>query len=323
MQEKTLPGQHSLSKTLRAIHRIFVVVDKKTEKEKKAFLKTFKALATKDFTKAWQYILKQDNAFVDEGLDMASPVVLFQNYALPAYIGKKDHGVMFCKGLVIGLKLVLPGNANMSYRLDFATDEKDPEKDKRLHLNFEIYDGEEKYPICILLRFSTGRYGFSQQDYQKCLLDPAKMLAFLEIIKVKFWLKMTLGKTWVDRAAQAALVPQVNNVELPAQQLMAFVKGDAPYAFDTVKNYICSLLPGDVGKARLNLCRNEQELFRCINERPPIRANMRHDIFVRIAEKDDSGILLSGLHHLKDAVQADSDQRIDSEQPPVQIRPLM
>ena len=38
MQEKTLPGQHSLSKTLRAIHRIFVVVDKKTEIEKKAFL---------------------------------------------------------------------------------------------------------------------------------------------------------------------------------------------------------------------------------------------------------------------------------------------
>ena len=46
-------------------------------------------------------------------------------------------------------------------------------------------------------------------------------------------------------------------------------------------------------------------------------------IFVRIAEKDASGTLLSGLHHLKDAVQADSDQRIDSEQPPVQIRPLM
>ena len=74
---------------------------------------------------------------------------------------------------------------------------------------------------------------------------------------------------------------------------------------------------------RLNLCLNEQELFQCVNERPPIRANMRHDIFVRIAEKDASGTLLSGLHHLKDAVQADSDQRIDSEQPPVQIRPLM
>ena len=173
------------------------------------------------------------------------------------------------------------------------------------------------------MRFSTGRYGFSQQDYQKCLLDPAKMLAFLEIIKVKFWLKMTLGKTWVDRLAQAELLPQGNHVELPSQQLMAFVKGDVPYDFETVKNYICSLLPGDMGKMRINLCRNEQELFQCINERPPIRANMRHDIFVRIAEKDASGILLSGLHHLQDAVQADSDQRIDSEQPPVHTRSLM
>ena len=54
MQEKTLPGQYSLSKTLRAMHRIFVVVDKKTEKEKKEFLKTFKALASKDFKQAWR-----------------------------------------------------------------------------------------------------------------------------------------------------------------------------------------------------------------------------------------------------------------------------
>ena len=78
-----------------------------------------------------------------------------------------------------------------------------------------------------------------------------------------------------------------------------------------------------MGKARLNLCRNEQELFQCLNQRPPIRANMRYDIFVRISEKDASGTLLSGLHHLKEAVHADSDQRIDSEQPPVQTRSLM
>lgn len=317
MQEKTLPGQYSLSKTLDVLHKVFVVVDKKSTQEKKEFLKKFKKLAVQDFSQAWRYVLEQEKKFVDAGHDMVSPIILFQQYKLPAYIGKKNHGVMFCEGLVIGLKLPLHGKANMSYRLDFATDDKDPDKDKRLHLNFEIYDGEEKYPICILLRFSTGRYGFTQQDYQACLQDPSKMLAFLEIIKVKFWLKMTLGKTLVDHAEQERdVAPPDAQLARPEQQLLAFVKGEPHYDFTVLKNYISSLLPSDMGKARLNLCRNEQALLLCLQERPPIRANTRFDIFVRIAEKDTSRTLLSGLHHQKDAVQADSDQRIDSEQPP-------
>lgn len=57
-----------------------------------------------------------------------------------------------------------------------------------LHVNFEVFDGKDKYPICVPLYFSTGRYGFSQKDKQAALKNEKKKLALLECTKMKFWL---------------------------------------------------------------------------------------------------------------------------------------
>jgi len=58
-------------------------------------------------------------------------------------------------------------------------------------------------------------------------------------------------------------------------------------------------------------------LDECINKKPVIRSRVRDSIFVHISENDDTGRLLSGLHHNHDVEPLiDSETREDSEQPP-------
>ena len=314
MQEKSLVGHHSLSNTLKLLNKAFVVIDKKSPKEKKQFAKRFSELAVTDYKKAWNHLEKQTDEWQEEALDMLSPITLFQRYQLSPYIGKKDHGVMFCKDIVIGLKLDLGNGDNISYRLDFAHDE-DPTKNKLLHLNVELYHAKEKYPICVLLNFSTGRFGFSLKDKQDCMENENKLHALLEITKVKFWLKMTMGHTLVTRMRQPAN-PQPPHGDIPAEQLMLFVTGDNKYDFDIIKEYLCSLLPKDTGKLRVRGCQDELSLLRCLIEKSHIRAQALQSIFIKIAEKDETHRLLPGLEYLYDIDLADSEQRIHSDQAP-------
>jgi len=307
MKEVTLAGLKSLTSTLSLINKIFIVLHKKTELEKEKFLNEFKKLASSNFKSAWKYIIEQADSFSDNQFDIVNPVILFQTYGIPPYIGEIDHGVMFCKEMVIGLKLKLGGNANISYRLDF-------DLKKRLHINFEIYDNKDKYPVCIRLDFSTGRYGFSQADKKSCLQDDDKMIAIMELTKVKFWLKMTIGNTLASMARQNQNNPKLNDTTLPNEQLLAFVQGKDDYSFDTVKNYVSSLLL-PYGKKKISTCCTEQALLQCISEKPMIRSKVHHDIFGIFSKQDASSRLLSGLHHVYNVEQVDSDTKKDSEEP--------
>ena len=313
-REKTLAGHHSLTKTIAVMHRAFIVIQGKSDTEKKDFFKKFKEYFEKDVAKAWNSLMGQAKKFEEVGHDVVCPLTLFQHYDVPAYIGEKEEGVLFCKGMVIGLKLKLGDYANMSYRLDF-------DLEKRLHINFEVfgYKDKSKYPICVMLNFSSGRFGFAQKDKQDCLQDEDKMLALLECTKTKFWLKMTMGKTLADMQ-RVNHVHQQDDGLLPKDQLLAFIQGDARYHFATVKDYVCDLMPVDKGQARIRGCQTEQALLQCMNERPIIRSEARYDIFVRITEKDPDHRLLKGLEHMKTVALADSDQRIDSEQPPTLVK---
>jgi len=163
MKEFVLKGEYSLTKTLRAINQAFIVLNRYSDADKKMFLRAFVKVAKKDPAQAWKEVLRLTEKFPDDHLDVVNPMILFETYGLPAYIGEKDHGLLFCKNMIIGLKLSLGGTANISYRLDFDGDEN--KKDcKLLHLNFEIYDGTEQFPICAKFFFSTGRFGFSLKD---------------------------------------------------------------------------------------------------------------------------------------------------------------
>ncbi len=311
MKEFLLNGPQSLTETLDLLNKIFVVVDNKTDKNKKSFLKQFKELVkNKSEKKAWDYVREQAVPFNHPNLTIVDPTVLFQNCKLSPYIGEKDHGVMFCKGMVIGLKLKLDDNANISYRLDF-------DLDKWLHINFEIFDGENRYPFCIPLNFSTGRYGFSQKDKESCENDGDKKIALLQLTKVKFWLKMTIGYTLSTMNQQPRNAPQQHDDQIMEKQLFSFLQGRGDYSFDSIKEHIVNMLPGAKGKHEIIMCENEQALLECINKKPAIRTKVRNSIFVHISENDDSGRLLSGLHHNYDVEPfIDSETRDDSEQPP-------
>lgn len=312
MKEKSLKDQYSLSVTLSTIHKAFIVLNSQSKKEKKSFFKKYIELFEKDYVKAWRYVTDHANAFQHAGHDVLCPVTLFRNYEIPAYIGDIDHGVLFCKGMVIGLKLPLNDKANVSYRLDFALD-------KLLHLNFEVYDGKDKYPICVPLYFSTGRYGFSQKDKQAALKEENKMRSLLECTKMKFWLKMTIGKTLADmRLPQDA--SQHHDDTIPQKQLLAFIQGSEAYDFDTLKEYIRNLLPTDTGKTRIMSCQTEKDLIKCMIDKPFIRSKTRHDMFMYLSKQDSKHRLLSGLHHMDEVDVVDSEQRIDSEEESVGMK---
>ena len=144
-----------------------------------------------------------------------------------------------------------------------------------------------------------------------------KKLALLELMKVKFWLKMTIGYTLSIMNQQVRGAPQQHYEQVIEKQLLSFLQGRGGYSFDSIKDYIISILPGAKGKDAIMLCGDEQALLECINKKPVIRSRVRDSIFVHISENDDTGRLLSGLHHNHDVEPLiDSETREDSEQPP-------
>lgn len=310
MNEFLLKPDQSLMVSLSFLNKLLIVLDNKSPSEKKSFLKQFKQHAEKEPQKAWNYLCKQAQFNHDQDHVLIDPAELFQRHQLTPYIGTKNHGVMFCKKMVIGLKLDLNDTANISYRLDF-------DETKKLHLNFEIFDGRDQYPFCIPLKFSTGKFGFTLTDKNACIGNSSKEDALLELTKVKFWLKMTIGYTLSCIAQQPGNPPRQNDQNTVEEQLLSFIQGEDDYDFNTVKNYVISLLPGDAGKEKIRMCLNEQDLLTCINHKPNIRAKVRDGIFDHIAGYDESKRFLSGRHHNDDVEQkVDSDTKISSEEPP-------
>ncbi len=311
MKEFVLKGDNSLTQTLALMNKLIASLQEAKSNKKNDFLTHFKKNVKTSCDEAWSYICKQADSFDPQERDMVDHTVLFQTYQLPVYLGKKDHGVMFCKNMVIGLKLELDDGASVSYRLDF-------DNEKKLHINFEIFCGrDEKYPFCIPIYFSTGRYGFSLEDKASCKNNPSKELVLLELMKVKFWLKMTIGHSLAVMIKEQKTSLEQND-ELPMeQQLLAFIQGQKHYSFDSVRKYVMTLLPANKGRLKIEHCKNEQELLQCINEKPVIRSKTRNSIFLSISKYDPDGQLLSGLYHNDDvALGIDSDKRIDSDQPP-------
>ena len=311
MKEIILPGQHGLTQIVKKLNKAFIVLKRMPEKERKQFLKKFcttfsEAHAPSEIKKVWTLIEEKADRF-DEANDVVDPLIVLRDYGLSPYIGDLTHGVMFCKGMTIGLELPLTKNMTLSYRLDFAPD-------KLLHFNCELRDGNsEKYPLCIPLRFSTGRFGFTHADKLNCEHDERKTSVFLEATKAKFWLKMTIANTLI-----AAPMNEIDHTKSANEQLFNFLRGNTKYDLTTIKAYLIERLPQDMGKARIRACQTEQELLTCIMQKPVIRATARESIFETIAAKDESRRLLRNQEQLVDAMVADSDQRIDSEQPPAQ-----
>lgn len=338
MTEITLPGQHSLTQMIKKLNQAFIVLNSQSTREKNQFLDDFckafseaeeaaekaekaektvengdkadrakaKAKAERDdkIKKVWAVMEKRATLF-KSNIDIVDPLVVLRDCKMSPYIGTKPHGVMFCKGMTIGLKLELPKHASMSYRLDFSTD------GKLLHFNFELSNGKETYPLCIPLRFSTGRFGFTQKDRLNCVDNRQKMEAFMEATKIKFWLKMTIANTLITAPKN-----EPHPSDMPNEQLFNFVRGVAKFDLPAIKAYLVEQLPQGVGKTRINACTTELELLTCIMQKPLIRATARESIFTTIVTKDPTGRLLKDIEELEDAIVADSEQRIDSEPPP-------
>lgn len=307
MKEVILYDEHSLNDVIKTLNQLFIKLNK-CGKEKEQFLKNFTKCFSVPNTAnlAWQCIKKETKKFEvpsDVG-SVLDPYILFKNFELTPYIGSIKNGVMFCEGMTIGLKMILAKKAEMSYRLDYAPD-------KGLHFNFEIVDNHEKYPLCIKLRFSTSRFGFSLKDQSLCENNPKKTSTFLQAIKLKFWLKMSIAHTLVSKKDLGT-----DNTQTPDEQLLNFVRGNKKYNFDTVKEHIVSLLPNDEAKGNVNNSNEPKDLFEYLMKEEMIRAKTRESIFITIANKDDSRRLLENHHFLQDADQTDSEKRIDSEQPP-------
>ena len=277
---------------------------KKNQAEQRKFLKEFKRLASSSLEKAWGFVVKQADSLPTK-LILINPVTLFQDHGLPPYLGEIDHGVMFCKDMVIGLKLPLGGEANVSYRLDF-----DPKK--YLHVNFEVHDNLDNYPVCVPIKFSTGRFGFSPADKKSCTEGDEKWLALLELTKVKYWLKMTIGHSLASAIKQQSNNPKRNDQPAPDEQVFAFVQGKENYCLETVKKYLCDrLLP--VGQQKIKDCSTEQALLQCVLKAPAIRAKVSQNFLSIFAKKDSSKCLLSGLHHVYELHKFDSEAKTDSE----------
>jgi len=108
MKEFVLNTPQSLTNTLDLLNKIFVVLGNETDQNKKIFLKQIKKTVNhKNESKAWEYICKQADPFNGKKITIVDPAFIFQKLKLSPYIGEKDHGVMFCLGMVIGLKLKL------------------------------------------------------------------------------------------------------------------------------------------------------------------------------------------------------------------------
>lgn len=312
MKEVLLDPPKSLTMTLDLLNKIFIGIDCKTDKNKKVFLKNLKIIVTqKTAIEAWEYVCKQvDPHLAIKDIIIIDSTDLFQYFNLSPYIGEKKHGVMFCQGMVIGLKLALGDNANISYRLDF-----DPNKE--LHINFEIFDNGDRYPFCIPLNFSTGKYGFSLKDKESCKTNDDKRLSLLELTKVKFWLKMTIGYRLSIINKNPTTPNRQHDTQPLKNQLFSFIQGSGDYSFNSIKNYIIDMIPGKKGREEIRMCESELALLECINKKPVIRSRFRHTMFAHISEQDKTGRLLEGLHHNHDVEQfIDSETREESEQPP-------
>lgn len=308
MREIILTRQQSLTETLRMLNKAMLVLEKKSSYDKKQFLAEFIKAFSADAKSVWKLLSKIAQKFADPRQpDLADPTTILRDYKLVPYIGSINHGVMFCEGIVIGIQVQLTENTLVSYRLDYAPD-------KHLHFNFEIYDGQEKYPLAIPLRFSTGRFGFSLLDLNSCDKNEQKTNTLLEAIKLKFWLKMTIAHTLITKPPH-----ETDNSKKPAQQLFEFVRGGTQYDFATVKDHIISCLPKDTGKMRISACQTERALLECLIQSPGIRAKVRNSIFITITEQDESARILEKQHYLTEVDINDSEKRIDSEQPPMQI----
>lgn len=334
MTEITLPDQRSLTQMTKKLNQAFIVLNSQPTREKNQFLKDFckafseaektaekaekaektaekgekadRAKAERDdkIKKVWAVIEKRATFFKSD-MDIVDPLVVLRDCKMSPYIGTKSHGVMFCKGMTIGLQLELTKDASMSYRLDFSTD------GKLLHFNFELSNGKETYPLCIPLRFSTGRFGFTQKDRLNCVDNNQKMEAFLEATKIKFWLKMTIANTLITAPKN-----EPHPSDIPNEQLFNFVRGVTKYDLAAIKAYLVEQLPQGVGKTRINACTTELELLTCIMQKPVIRATARESIFTTLVTKDQTRRLLKDIGDLEGAIFADSEQRIDSEPAP-------
>lgn len=307
MKEITLPDQYSLTQTLKKLNKAFIILKDLPDKNKKRFLQDFYKIFSQANTpekvkQVWAMIVKISDTYAGMD-DVGDPLVMLRDHAIPTYIGDMTHGVMFCKGMVIGLVLPLTKEVTMSYRLDFAPD-------KLLHFNFEIR-GSEKYPLCIKLNFSTGRFGFTQTDKLVCEKNQQKMETFLEAIKFKFWLKMTIAHTLLTAPRN-----EINHDKKEQDQLLDFLRGESKYDFDTLKAYIIKQLPEDASKLLITASQTEQQLLTCIMQTPVIRAATRESIFVTLSSKDETKRMLQNQYYLQDVIPTDSDQRLDSEQPP-------
>lgn len=311
MNEYVLPGEHSLTQSLKLLHKLFLVLSSLDDSRHKKFLRDFVKQASRSPDRAWTYLCKEAQIFNDEEFDLADPVLLFDTFKLPAYVGEKSQGVMFCKDMVIGLKLSLGKDKFISYRLDY-----DPAK--KLHINLDVYNGQERFPICIPLRFSTGRFGFSYADMESCQDDDGKKDALLELTKYKFWLKMTMAHTLAGMGVD--IVNTKNKMSIK-KQLFNFLRGAGEYSFDTVKACIVNILVSAKGKKAINQCEDEKTLLSCIMDKPRIRAQVRHCLFEDIARNHSGGAALTGVHHNSGVEVGDSDTRIDSEKPPRTMAP--
>lgn len=307
MKEIILPDERSLTETIRTLNKALLVLKNKSTRDKKQFLADFSKAFSLGAKSVWQLLDNTAKKFVDPNKpDLADPLTVLRDYHLNPYIGSITHGVMFCDGMVIGIQLPLSDQVMVTYRLDYAPD-------KHLHFNFEIYDGKEKYPLAIPLKFSTGRFGFTSEDRKNCDKNEQKTNTFLEATKLKYWLKMTIAYTLIRAQANAS-----DNVNTPEKQLFDFVRGNKQYDLATIKDYIIAQLPKETGKLRIRACQTELALLECLIQNPIIRAKIRESIFVTIAGQDESARILEKKHHLNEIDITDSDQRLDSDKPPIQ-----
>jgi hypothetical protein len=311
MKEFIIPNKVSLTKSISRLNKIFIVLHQLPAEKFKSWLTMFLKETKRSPELGWKCLLDLETSFNqldNTNKDISHPVTLFTDYSISPFIGNKEGNILYCKDWVIGLVDQTHQGTKISYRLDY-----DP--NKGLHINVELSNGDEKFPFCLLCQFSHGPFGFSHQfkkDYQD---SDEKLKNLLEITKVKFWLKMTLGYI-LSRLEQQQVTDEQDSFLKHRRSIYQFISGQAHQDMTGLKNSLICLVTQQETIDAIEKCNDEVELLTAMNK----NMNVRHEFYPlllnQFANHHASERLRSTYHQVNFHDTSDSEHRASSPSSP-------
>lgn len=304
----------SCTETLRTLHQVFLVLGEMNSRAQKQFISSLcKQHAYAKGVEIWNAFCRISKNYKRTDNVLAPSTIFAHGLGLVPYLGVKSEGVLFCKNFVIGVKLHVDDRNSFSYRLDY-----DP--NKFLHLNIEVYHDGTIYPLYVQLRSSEGPFGFSASTREKWLVSGRIESLLLELTKVKFWLKMTIGYALVEAQSQTHLAsPPSNDTDSVAEQLLEFVTGQNGYNFPTIQTHIAESIVDEDQKTAVLACTDEVSLYLLITGVKDVRQMVRHEVCQTMITRAPKNTLLFSFDRISappyDLLYEDSDSDARASSP--------